>query len=385
MNDVSYYWDRSRLNLRVGVLAETQLSSPHSDKAFATALTYFRDREVDAVVIAGNVTHDNALANWRGAKKIWDKVFPGGKLPNGDGVALVIVTGEHDAENVIEQLTGEKVSPAFVQRVKGYAFIGANWKNQMGVDSWALKPLLAEVDASKPFFYVQSLVPYDTCSPYEGRPRDYDGGKVTYLLSKHPNAVAICGCSQISLTDESAFWCGDFTCVNAGSFSGVRERGEKGAEVFAHHGLVMSVYESSIRFERIDLNTLEKLGPDWEVSLSNGRAVCPQTAARHKPPQFWDDTKLMVFPSPRGISVRFPPVLAKHTGVRAYDYVVKAGDVEKTVHSIAWQQSEDRETRPVTCEFSRDELPKGEVRISVTPRDSFGHCGRTISETANML
>jgi len=385
VDDVSYYWDKSRCDLRVGVLAEPQLVSPRSDKLLTAAFTYFREREVDAVVIVGNVTQDNALAQWRGAKKIWDRVFPSGKRPNGDPVELIVVTGESDEEKVIEQLTGEKVTSVFSQQVRGYTFIGANWKGRMGVDAWALKPILAKVDKVKPFFYVQSLIPYDTCAPYEGRATDYDGGKVTYLLSKYPNAVAICGRSHTSLTDDSALWCGDFTCVNAGSFAHVRMRGEKGAATIAHQGLVMSVYGSSLRFERIDLETREKLGPDWEVSLSGGKAACPQTAALHKPPQFWDDTRLMVFPSPSGISVRFPPILAKHTDVRAYDYVVKAGDVEKVVTSPGWCFSERFEKKPVTCDFSRAELPKGEVRISVTPRNAFGDCGRPISETTNML
>jgi len=55
------------------------------------------------------------------------------------------------------------------------------------------------------------------------------------------------------------------------------------------------------------------------------------------------------------------------------------------VTSPGWCFSERFETNPVRCDFSRAELPKGEVRISVTPRNAFGDCGRPISETVNML
>jgi len=409
VDDVSYYYDKARCDLRVGILSDAHLNSPRTDAAFFKALTYFSEREVDAVVIAGDVTHDGSLAARRGAKAVWDKAFPNGRRRDGKPVALILVTGESDNEKTFEELTGEKLAPVFLREVKGYSFIGANWQDAAGVDAYALKPLLAKMDKAKPFFYVQNLVPYATCCPDEGWPETYDGGKVSYMLSKHPNAVAICGRSHTPLTDESAFWRGDFTCVNAGSFALSRPRASSGcASMFANLGLVMSVYGQKIVFERIDFGRtpkrgvqqgvyVEKLGPDWKADLSKPEPR-PETPA----PRFWDDTRLMIFPSAKTVSVRFPPVLAKHTGVRAYAYEVKwesLGDLGalggldgtgalvenvKTVHSPAFCQSEDNETKPVVCDFARTKLPTGKVRFEVTPLDAFGKRGRPVSGEADL-
>jgi len=388
VDDVSYYVDRARCNLRVGVLAETRLA-PLSDGVFLKALRYFAAREVDAVVIAGDVTQDGSLAQRRSAKTLWRKVFK-----EGSPVALIVVTGENDNEKVYEELAGRPYSTVFTQEVKGYAFVGANWRDATGADAWALKPILSKMTGPKPFFYVQSLIPYGTCCPYEDRPLIFDGGKVAYMLSKHTNAVAICGRSCTPLTDESAFWCGNLACVNAGSLSCSKLRGTDGGSVSdAHHGLVMSVYDSAIVFERLDFGReadsrsqqgvhVEKLGADWRVGLP----IRPQKRPSERVPQFWDDTRLMVFPSERTVSVRFPPVLAKHTGVRAYAYEVcckgaESDDevVRRLVYSPACCASEARETRPVACDFARQELPKGKVRFEVVPVDAFGGRGRPVA------
>jgi len=392
VSDVSYYVDKARCNLRVGVLSEAHFAPSHSDKAMLKALSYFREREVDAVVFAGDVTQDGNLVQRRGLKRLWDKVFPDGKRRDGSPVALIVVTGEQDNEKVYEELTGLSYSTVFKQEVKGYAFIGANWQDATGVDARALRPLLVEQDKSKPFFYIQNLVPYATCCPYETKAEVFDGGKVSYMLSKFPNAVAFCGRSHAPLTDESAFWHGDFSCVNAGSFSHTLMR-DNGKDVWAYvrHGLVVSVYDSSVVFERIDFDRelskaqfhegiyVEKLGKDWAVALPAKPSARPETPA----PQFWDDTRLMVFPSEQVVSVRFPPVLAKHTGIRAYGYEVrwaKGGEGgERLACSPASCQSEDCETKPVVCNFPRAELPKGTVRFEVTPLDAFGKRGRPIS------
>jgi len=394
-DDVSQLVNMARCNLRVGILADTRLLPPHSDKLFEKTLRYFNERDCDLVVIAGGVTQDGGLGQRRCLKRIWDKVFPNGRRRDGQAVSLFVVTGEGDTAKVFEDAMGKPPAPVFSREVKGYTFIGANWKDATQVDAWALKPFLANVGADKPFFYVQNLVPYATCCPNVGRPFVIDGGKVSYMLSKHPNAIAICGRAYTPLTDETAFWRGDFTCVNAGSFSCAKMRGEKGAvRKDAHHGLVMSVYDSSVVFERIDFGVeakkkqvgrfadtgvyVEKLGADWRVDLPARPASRPETPA----PQFWGDTRLMVFPSAKVVSVRFPPVLAKHTGVRAYAYEIKVEGVdglERTVYSSACCMSEDREDKAVSCDFVRDKLPKGTVRFEVTPVDSFGKRGRPIT------
>jgi len=387
--DAGYWIDKSRCNVRVGILSELHLASSHPDMTFVKALRYFAEREVDAVVIAGGVTRNGSLAQRRGVKAAWDKVFPNGR------VKLIVVTGEDEGEKVYEDLSGATFSPSFVREVKGYTFIGANWEDATGVDVLALKPLLTQVGREKPFFYVQNVVPYGTCCPDKGRVDVFDSGKISYMLSKFPNAVAICGRSHTPLTDESAFWRGDFTCLNAGTFSCAMLRGQdamfREMKQGVRHGLVMSVYDASIVFERIDFGReakdrrgsgvyVEKLGADWVLPLPAKPSPRPATAA----PQFWDDTRLMVFPSADVVSVRFPPVLAKHTGVRAQAYEVLAktadgGEISSwTTTSPGFCSSEENETKPVTVNFSREGLPKGKVRFEVTPMDAFGRRGRSI-------
>ena len=120
---------------------------------------YFRDREVDAVLIAGDMADTGLERQMRLVAQTWFKVFPKDRLPNGRHVERLFVYGNHDIEGhhygtITEALQGddreqtlakeaicdrreqlwkkyykEKFQPIYMKEVKGYKFIGAHWTN----------------------------------------------------------------------------------------------------------------------------------------------------------------------------------------------------------------------------------------------------------------
>ena len=95
---------RGRPKIVFGVLADTHFRTDgqwrlgiKSDRYFVSALEYFRNRNVDAVVHCGDMADRGLVEELQFHADAWFRVFPQNKAPDGHVVEKLFVTGNHDA------------------------------------------------------------------------------------------------------------------------------------------------------------------------------------------------------------------------------------------------------------------------------------------------
>jgi hypothetical protein len=315
--------------LRFGVASDVHICFGRNIDYFKKMLEDFRDREVDAVMICGDIVDLGMVSDLELIASTWESVFPGNRAPDGRHVEKIFVTGNHDwvghtygnrakklyanqedfAKNILcsdikshwQRIFNEPFSPVYMKDVKGYKFVGAHWvKNDCNGKcenfNDEIKSFYAshaqDFDPSLPFFHAQHPHPKNSCyGPWAwGR----DNGVTTEILSKYPNAVAFSGHSHYSLTDERSIWQGAFTSIGTSSLSytglmidkypGEYENGPKPKNkvrfmrgfdtIDGKQAMIVSVYDDKIVINRREYFTGQSLGDDW---------VMPLPAAESKP------------------------------------------------------------------------------------------------------
>ena len=294
--------------LRFGVLSDIHLDlSEVRANAFRKALEGFRAAGVDAVLITGDIAHKGRVDQLEQMRDVWEKVFPGGRRPDGEKVERLLLPGNHDwnrpkkrapggpvyigddfARNW-ERVLGEKFEPIRKVAVKGFAFILADWFAVDSVDRW-FDAHKSELDPSKPLFYGQHPHPKGTCyDPKTFYWAQHDSGASAKALSRYPLSFAFSGHSHYPVTDPYSIWQGPFTSINCGStwcssrdYVPVDETLNGPAYDYARKpelmprvpvcnevapGLLVSVYGSFVRIERRDYLSGLSLGEDWVVPL----------------------------------------------------------------------------------------------------------------------
>ena len=307
--------------LKVGVVSDIHVSvssagGKTSNGKFIKALEFFRDQNVDAVIVAGDLTNYGLMKELRGVAEAWYSVFPGDKGTDGRKVERIFVTGNHDTffyrwqkssksprvkeaqeeglyrdlDAYWRELFNEPFEPIYLRKVKGYSFVGAHWDEHFdGRLEAFLQNRRADLPADKPFFYIQHAHPKNTVfGPWAWGAWD-DHGAARAALGKYSNAVAFSGHSHWSLTDERNVWQGEFTSVGTASLSYCslphgRENGGTEASGYyrrlpsvpggrAQQGMVMSVWDDAIVLARYDMANLEKIDEDWTLPILRGPSV----------------------------------------------------------------------------------------------------------------
>ena len=435
--------------LKIGILSDIHLRNHEDTAPLLKALEYFRDREADGVIIAGDMADFGLESQLQWVQETWQQVFPKNKTPDGRHVEKIFVLGNHDMEGhhmgtfrktypdkiqqqaIIDReaisnnpartwqsIFKEKWMPIGIKEIKGYYFVAAQYFNTN--ETPGLETFLEKnkniLMGDKPFFYVQHVHPKDTCSaPWVW---GHDNGKSTQLLSRFPNAVSFTGHSHTTLTDERTIWQGDFTSVGTASLSylipfngrentstggsrpGIAPQMPKISCQDGKQGQFMTVYDDCITLERHDFVYDQQLGDNWVLPLPNGREKplsFDVRAKKAKAPQFAAGDKVTVS-SATGkdrndkeqaqITVHFPTVLKKRTGMRAFDYEVQAEVQDLDTHKIAltkrvfskgYYLAESQDEDEAVCVFSKDELPDDcNVRFIVRPYECFGKHGNPI-------
>ena len=251
-------------NVRFGVVSDIHITKVGADEkmsawgnnlTFRHTLEWFRDQNVDAVLIAGDMADNGMVEQMEAVAQAWYAVFPGDKYPDGRPIEKVFVMGNHDYHGYLygdhaaklypemdervkhvlrsdfatrwKRIFNEDYARFYCKKIKGYAFLGQHWDDGKGMETGhgscdfgaELQAFLdakgKTLDPALPFFYVQHPHPKDTC--YGPWAWGHDSGKVTKALSAFPNAVAFSGHSHYSLTDERSIWQGAFTSVGTSS------------------------------------------------------------------------------------------------------------------------------------------------------------------------
>ena len=430
--------------LRFGVLSDVHVRAPGSENLVEKAFAYFREREVDAVLIAGDIADRGLKDELRRCAEAWEKVFP-----DGSGVRQLFIYGNHDWEGwryglrkgapvppefapdkLIEtdpaatwkEFFREDYRPIMLKEVGGFKFVLCQTKELRKPDWEAFVAAHGEeLKAAPLFFYAQHYHPKGTCSaPWVW---GQDSGYSTSVLSQFPNCVAFSGHSHTALTDARTIRQGDFNFTSVGTASlrylialggrensvpfgerAVASEGKQMPDVLrtvsqtAHHGQVVSVYGDRLEFERIDIETGRPVAATDVMPLDDyGALSYERRAASAAVPEFAADATATVSEGKgktmRGaevdqVKVTFPTV---RESVRAFDYDVTVryteGDldkvaVEKRVYSYQLYRPVEFEEPTAYCAFARDELPHDvELRFEIRPLNCFGGRGAPIRAT----
>lgn len=212
-------------NLRIGVISDSHNSHDWLKKA----LTDYKEKGVDVIIYAGDLTQDGLESQMKAFADTWLSVFPNHKNGEEDVVPFII-NGNHDlwgdgcsAENW-EKYMGISWEEVYFTTVKGYAFVGANWgyEGDIGPKMQAA----AAQSGDKPIFYVQHPHPQDTCY---GSDAWGDKGAAGKILKNYPNVVAFSGHSHYPLTNERSIWQGEYTSIGTSTLDYVSlESGKDG-------------------------------------------------------------------------------------------------------------------------------------------------------------
>lgn len=427
--------------LKLGVLSDVHIyKQPELDR-FEQTLRFFKQEGVDGVILAGDIADDGLDFQMEMAMGAWDRVFAG------TGVEKLMVYGNHDVrkitertrkrfkdveidyekqsiranrEQMWEKYVGGEWAPIWVKQVKGYTFIGGNYVNSLNMPG--LEKVLSGLDlkGDKPFFYIQHTHPKGTCSaPWTW---GQDDGKVTRILSKYPNCVALSGHSHTPLVDDRTVWQGEFTSIGTASLKylipfGYREntydhheksRARVPAQMKVlkckdgHHGMIMTVYDNALKLDKYEFLNGETLGKPWIVPIPanpKNPFTFDSRAQQAVAPQFPKDAKITVSKPFHGVDrykteveqirVSFPYAISTESTPRAFDFEVQVETREldhikifstKRVHSAQYYLGEKADNKqPVEILYGVHELPSYRYyRYAVRPMESFGKAGEPI-------
>lgn len=431
--------------LRIGIVSDIHITTTESAAVFKHTLEYFRDRLVDGVIIAGDMADQGLESQLKVVADTWYTVFPKDKLPNGQHIEKLFVYGNHDMEGYTygaaksmglteaqlkamavgankekmwKKYFKEDFKPIWLKTVKGYHFVGAHWHDWQNIPAVPgfLQQQAGKLSGDKPFFYIQHAHPRNTT--YGEWAWGMDNGEVGQALSQFPNAVAFSGHSHMPLNDDRCLWQGAFTSIGTSSLSyvyplGGRENSyEDGnpnkvpAQMPAmgghdgKQGMIMTVYDEYITFERREFLYDELVADNWVLPIPKGNeapmsfenraktAPVPQFAATDAVTVTQQQGKDRYGVEQKQWVVSFPTVLKKRTGTRANDYEVQIEyryldntfiTATKRVYSPKPYLGENHDEESVVCLYGISELPDfHEFRFVVRPCECYGKKGKPI-------
>ena len=366
--------------VRVG--ANEDIALRGNNLTFKRTLEWFKSQNVDAVVIAGDITDKGLSENLMAVADAWYSVFPDDRYPDGRRVEKVFVTGNHDwegykygnaavkkypdakerAKHILQNdMNGwwrkafhEDYTPVFSKNIKGFTFIGSHWDTtgEKAYEFSRSREWLAangkSLDPKQPFFYIQHPHLKNTC--YGSWAWGQDIGTATKALSAFPNAIAFSGHSHYSLTDERSIWQGEFTSVGTSSLSYTGTPNGEGKHsgyenttsgnwqanarklikridtTDCRQGMLWSVYDDCIVVKRHEFLSGLDIGADW---------VMPLTAAESRPFAFAEHAKRHRAPEfPAGAAPVVTEVNAKNRGGASKDGKEKIPSVRKPSYKV---------------------------------------------------
>jgi len=423
-------------NLRFGVLSDVHVTTRRSCRLLERSFWQLRRLNVDAVVIAGDLTDWGVKPSLVHLKKTWDRVFAR------TSVVPLFCTGNHDFEgwcyedmaaemrangydlegnmrklgmkSCWEEVFGEPYEPLRVREVKGYAFVSAEYQGVRGFASFMTQQK-DRLTGVKPFFFFQHM-------PMKGTTVDSygwaDDGTVAPTLSQFPNCIAFTGHTHRPFLDERSIWQDAFTLVNVPSLSyaglpgalyenGDGRRDGKATQTMppipdrrdlrGGQGYVVDVWDDEVVIERRDFEEADTDAPDWIVPLPAIASGKPYSYAARKDvepvPQFPARAKLEL--ETRNTENRVGkwaivmdcqfPTAEVPSGLRVFDYEICAvprdgsKPMVKRFFSPAYARMAKYEPKIQRFWFDVADLPQGkDFVIEVRARNCFGKSSRPL-------
>ena len=433
-------------NLVFGALSDTHLQvnydgvNPHGRfplKHLRKALEYFKRRNIDALVHCGDMAHRGMVRELEFHQELIDEVFGKGRGPVklfvagnhewfGDGEGFGGVCGRRlypdaaerakhtvcgDFPGHWERVFGELYEECWHKEVKGCHFFGHQW----GVDEMKFlefvksEAAVSSLCGAQPFFLLSHA---------------YFHYRFCRLLSKdYPRAIGLFGHYHQSNADWRTIYYDDLggffpqmelgPCRADGGLDMYGNLGSTSESSFltnradameivkstptpSRQGMVVSVYDDMIVFERHEFTDGGKIGPDWVLPLMHETEKHPFSREELKKiigePQFGKSVKLKV----ESVKAKngedavkiLIPLADGNPDSRVYAYeVVVVGDAGtpklfKAVYAAGCNMGIGHEPNGgvTTLEIPKDELPPGKtLTVAVRPLTSLGTYGRPLS------
>ena len=278
--------DPERPQLTLGLASDMHVENAETAALLGQTFSLFRDLNVDAVVLGGDLCNYGLDAELKMVADEWFRVFPDWKGTDGNKVELIAVFGNRDFRvrlskkakvdeekrrreapisiyshpaAIWEKLFGEKGGDEwFVRKVKGFDFLCLHWGFEKNIADYMAR---SGIDTARTFFCVLHPPPFRTCHNLNGGSEE-----ATAFLSHYPNCFAISGHSHLSIADDAALWHGGFVSYGDGQ---VNAKGPAQATI-------LKVYGDRIVLSRLNVRSRGPLGPDWTLPLPlKGRPEAP--------------------------------------------------------------------------------------------------------------
>ena len=306
-------------NLVFGVVSDTHLRTSwngrtgdrfYTRKYFVSALEYFRDRNVDAVVHLGDMANNGQVEAMQFHADAWRDVFPDDRAPDGHKVERLFINGNHDVEGFKytafmeklikdpeerekhllvtdmagnwERIWGEPYEEVWHKVVKGYHFYGRHWGTNLtwgAIDTKMARLVKADgerlgfLGERKPVFLLSHRL---------------QSGWLRKHLRSLCNGVGFFGHCHFSSSNWNTIYLNEnagetFPCIQCPACHSSRGEAFPGRECAAkvtieggdwkrwksRQGFVVRVYDDMLVIERKEFdNGVASVGPDWVMPFN---------------------------------------------------------------------------------------------------------------------
>ena len=202
------------------------------DSNISTMLNYYKEQNVDAILVLGDVANSAKKSQFDKFTTAWDSVFTDAK----SAPKRLVIMGNHEYEKAyyndetIEQAQQRYMNAYgydtlnFNVKVNGYHFIGIN-SESAAIDgkytettvSWLEEQLVAAAaeDSDAPIFIGCHQPMFETT--YGSGHGAGNTKPLKELLKKYPQVVYFSGHSHRPCENERCIWQGEFTCIDCTS------------------------------------------------------------------------------------------------------------------------------------------------------------------------
>lgn len=394
--------------LKFGVITDVHIPAFEAiEKNLYNALSILKERNVDLLIIAGDLCDQSQPWAYEMAKTVFDSAW-GDFRPQ-----MLVVPGNHDLASRVRVWDGKAAKERLTRFwgkdsvnthlvLNGFHFLGTSsfsdeseGKQDGGILDWLEEELkTACTGDGRPVFVVTHNPPARTLPGSYKKTEDAHLGEI---LKKYPQVVSISGHTHFSLADEKSILQRDFTMINAGGLYCVcpneipipnREPLElkcRPADAYRKFPTMLyaEVSEHELRFERLYCNSGEKCGEDWIIPLPICKENFVYTDRRYEkavPPHFSKGDFVKVFDmvnkdyaGDRRIQYAMVKIPTCDCRVVGFCYEIKNTVTGEILHGNTYSEIDDEVSVPKVFHiFMLEGLAAGNYEISVRAVETFG-------------